>query len=128
MNQSINNKFNHALFFQIHTYMDDEITKLKYSISHLAVTKSNQGCSRPGPAEYKVVKPLPKSATISESRQQRNLYKPFEPFPGPGSYESKSYIYVPFLSLRMDPREQWVPKESTTRNIHQDHMITIIIH
>ena len=106
MHRIINNKFNHALFFQIHAYMDDEISKLKYSTYHLAVTKSNQTSSVPGPADYKVAKPLPKSATISESRQERNLYKPFEPYPGPGSYESKSYIHVHNLLLRMDPREQ----------------------
>ena len=86
--------------------MDDEISKLKYSTSYLAVTKSNQMSSVPGPADYKVAKPLPKSATISETRQERNLYKPFEPFPGPGSYESKSYIHVHYRSLRMDPEER----------------------
>lgn len=50
------------------------------------------GNSYPGPADYKVSKPLPRSASVSSVTQQRNLYKKFDPYPGPGSYNSKSCI------------------------------------
>lgn len=36
-----------------------------------AVTKSNQPSSVPGPGDYNVVKPLPKSATIAQTTQKR---------------------------------------------------------
>lgn len=46
----------------------------------------------PGPADYAVKKPLHNSGNVSAVTQSRNLYKNFEPNPGPGSYNSKSYI------------------------------------
>ena len=104
--QLINNKFNHALLVQINSNLDHEIQELRYTSYYSVVTKSNQGCSKPGPADYAVKKPLPQSATISSNRQQRNLYKPFEPFPGPGTYESKSYIKVELIGFRMDQSVQ----------------------
>jgi hypothetical protein len=67
------------------------------------VTKSNQGCSVPGPADYQVKKPLPQTATISNTTEARNLYKPFEPNPGPGTYKEKSYITVAFSPLSKEP-------------------------
>lgn len=36
-----------------------------------AITKSNQLSSIPGPANYDVKKPLPKSATIAQTTQKR---------------------------------------------------------
>lgn len=51
--------------------------------------------SVPGPADYNVKKPLHQTATIAQTTQSRNLYKKFEPNPGPGAYEAKSHITVP---------------------------------
>ena len=65
---SVNNKFNHALLIQIDTDLDHEIKVIRYSQGYSVVTKSNQGCSKPGPADYIVKKPLPQSATISSTR------------------------------------------------------------
>ncbi len=40
----------------------------------------------PGPADYIVKKPLPQTQTVSQTTEARNLYKTFEPNPGPGTY------------------------------------------
>lgn len=69
--------------------------------SYSAVTKSNQPISSPGPGDYVVKKPLPQTATVSKLSESRNLYKAFEPNPGPGAYEPKSYITVQYLLFRM---------------------------
>lgn len=66
--------------------MDDERSQREYFITNSAITAVNQPKSRPGPSDYQVKKPLPQAATISQSTQQRNLWKPFESVPGPGSY------------------------------------------
>lgn len=66
--------------------MDDERKISKYFFSYAAVTVSNQPISQPGPSDYAIKKPLPQTATIATTREQRNLYKPFEPNPGPGTY------------------------------------------
>lgn len=50
--------------------------------------------SVPGPADYNIKKPLHQTATIAQTTQSRNLYKKFEPNPGPGTYEAKSHITV----------------------------------
>ncbi len=44
--------------------------RVNFSINS-AVTKSNQPSSVPGPGDYNVVKPLPKSATIAQTTQKR---------------------------------------------------------
>lgn len=50
------------------------------------------GNSHPGPADYNVSKPLHRSGSVSAVTQQRNLYKNFDPYPGPGAYNSKTCI------------------------------------
>lgn len=48
--------------------------------------------STPGPAHYTPQKSMLRSASVSAVTQQRNLFGPSARVPGPGTYESKSYI------------------------------------
>ena len=62
--------------------------------------------SVPGPADYQVKKPLHQTGTVSHTSQNRDLYKKFEPNPGPGTYEPKSYIQVKMRLFRKELRDQ----------------------
>lgn len=50
------------------------------------------GNPTPGPADYHSKKPLHRSGSVSAVTQQRNLWGTPEAYPGPGSYNMKSYI------------------------------------
>lgn len=50
------------------------------------MTKSNQPSAIPGPGDYNVNKPLPKTATIAQTKSKRELWKFIETSPGPGAY------------------------------------------
>jgi hypothetical protein len=98
----LSNKIN-ALLIPLHTNHHLQVSQLAYSSAYSVVTKSNQGCSVPGPADYQVKKPLPQTATISNTTEARNLYKLIEPNPGPGTYKEKSYITVPLPRFSKEP-------------------------
>ena len=76
----------HALLLSFHPNMHLPRQIIEFFLSYSAVTKSNQPVSSPGPGDYVVKKPLPQTATVSKLSESRNLYKPFEPNPGPGAY------------------------------------------
>ena len=79
-------KLLNALFVSFNTHLHLQIKDLKYLSTHSAITKANQLSSVPGPADYHAKKPLHQTATIAQTSQARNLYKTFEPNPGPGTY------------------------------------------
>ena len=92
----------------------------EYLLWNIAITRSNQKGSVPGPADYNVKKPLPQSATIANTSQVRNLYKKIEQNPGPGAYESKSYVTVLCPSFRKESKDQLVCVSSTMVKIPPD--------
>ena len=95
-----------ALLLPLDPYLHLQVSQRKYTSLYKAVTRSNQMSSVPGPSDYKVQKPLHQTATIAQTSQTRNLYKKFEPNPGPGTYETKSYIKVNMRLCRKEQRGQ----------------------
>lgn len=76
----------HALLLPLHSHLHLQIPQRKYISIYSAITKSNQMSSVPGPADYNIKKPLHQTATVAQTTQNRELYKNFEPNPGPGTY------------------------------------------
>lgn len=95
-------KLIYALFLPLNSNLYLQRSFIKYNNFYPAITRSNQRSSVPGPADYVVKKPLHQTATIAQTSQTRNLYKNFEPNPGPGTYEPKSYITVKNSLFRME--------------------------
>lgn len=109
-----------ALLLSLHTHLHLQVENRKYHQSEIAITRTNQVGSVPGPADYNVKKPLHQTATIAQTTQARNLYKKFESNPGPGAYESKSHISVlPHLG-RTESKGRSVYVSSTTTRPLQD--------